>query len=172
MSAKITPTQTIGPFPHEAWRWAFDATADVPTTGRTVVIGGAVYDGDGRPVDDALIEAWTPQAAALESGAPIPGFRRVAVGERGEFRLALSLAATPAPGEPVAWVLVFARGLLKHQATAVFLEDDPTLERSALLAQVPQQRRGTLLARKVEAGNYRWDIWLQTDKETVFFDFE
>jgi protocatechuate 3,4-dioxygenase alpha subunit len=36
---------------------------------------------------------------------------------------------------------------------------------------VPEQRRATLLARKTGENSYRWDIWMQTEKETVFFDY-
>ena len=82
----------------------------------------------------------------------------------------LSVPERPA-GEPVAYVTVFARGLTKHQFTAVFLDDDPTLDQSTILAQVPAPRRDTLVARKEADGTYRWDIWMQTDKETVFFDY-
>jgi protocatechuate 3,4-dioxygenase alpha subunit len=53
----------------------------------------------------------------------------------------------------------------------VFLEDDATLAESAILAQVPAERRATLVARKDGDGTYRWDIWMQTEKETVFFDY-
>ena len=66
---------------------------------------------------------------------------------------------------------VFARGLVKRQFTAVFLEDDVHLAASAILEQVPQARRATLLAGKLTDGAYRRDIWMQTDKETVFFDY-
>ncbi|WP_449406215.1 hypothetical protein [Massilia phosphatilytica] len=53
----------------------------------------------------------------------------------------------------------------------MFLEDDAALAGSAILAQVPPARRDTLVARKEGDGTYRWDIWMQTDKETVFFDY-
>ena len=166
----ITTSQTIGPFSHEGWQWAVDGCASLSTTAPTIVLEGVVYDGDGNPVDDAQIEAWLPQAAACESGQEIPGFRRTPTGPRGEFSLRLSVPARPA-GEPVAYVTVFARGLTRHQFTAVFLEDDPALAASGILEQVPAARRATLLARANGAGSYRWDIWLQTDKETVFFDY-
>jgi protocatechuate 3,4-dioxygenase beta subunit len=56
----------------------------------------------------------------------------------------LSISQPQAPaGKPVAYVTVFARGLVKHQFTAVFLEDDPALAQSALLEQVPADRRHT-----------------------------
>jgi protocatechuate 3,4-dioxygenase alpha subunit len=106
----------------------------------------------------------------VEASQEIPGFRRTPTGKAGEFSFRLSVPPRPA-GEPVAYVTVFARGLTKHQFTAVFLEDDATLAESAILAQVPAGRRGTLIARKEGDGTYRWDIWMQTDKETMFFDY-
>jgi protocatechuate 3,4-dioxygenase alpha subunit len=140
------------------------------TSAATITVSGAVYDGDGAPVNDAQIEAWLPQADACEAAQQVPGFRRLPTGEHGEFSLRLSVPPRPA-GEPVAYVTVFARGLTRHQFSAVFLEDDPALPQSAILEQVPAARRATLIARKTGDGAYRWDIWLQTDKETVFFDY-
>jgi protocatechuate 3,4-dioxygenase alpha subunit len=170
--SKITTSQTIGPFSHEAWRWAVEGCtpAGLQTSAPTVTIDGAVYDGDGVPVNDAQVEAWLPEADACEASHAVPGFRRVPTGDRGEFSLRVSLPPRPA-GEPIAYVTVFARGLTKHQFTAVFLEDDPELPQSALLEQVPSARRATLVAKKQADGAYRWDIWLQTDQETVFFDY-
>jgi len=163
---KITTSQTIGPFSHEGWQWAVDfcAGARLETSAPTIVVHGVLYDGDGNPIDDAQIEAWLPEAAAVESAQEIPGFRRTPTGKAGEFSLRLSTPPRPA-GEPVAYVTIFARGLTKHQFTAVFLEDDATL------AQVPAERRDTLVARKDGDGSYRWDVWMQTEKETVFFDY-
>jgi protocatechuate 3,4-dioxygenase alpha subunit len=169
---KITTSQTIGPFSHEAWQWAVDGSHPerLASSAPTITIHGAVFDGDGAPVNDAQIEAWLPEADACEAGQPLPAFRRLPTGEQGEFSLRLSTPERPA-GEPVAYITVFARGLTKHQFTAVFLEDDPTLPRSAILEQVPAARRATLIARKLGEAEYRWDIWLQTERETVFFDY-
>ena len=171
--SKITTSQTIGPFSHEAWQWAVDASmpANVKSTAPTITIQGVIYDGNGAPINDAQIEAWTPEAATHEAAQAIPAFRRVPSGEAGEFSLCLSLPDGATRGEPVMYVTVFARGLVKHQFTAVFLEDDTGLAQSAILGQVPQARRATLLARKTGENAYRWDIWMQTEKETVFFDY-
>lgn len=170
--SNITTSQTIGPFSHEAWQWAVDASAPgrIDSSAPTITVNGIVYDGDGVPVNDAQVEAWLPEADACEAALAVPGFRRCPSGEQGGFSLCLSVPERPA-GEPVAYVTVFARGLTKHQFTAIFLDDDPALEQSAILAQVPAQRRGTLVASRTGDGTYRWDIWLQTDKETVFFDY-
>ena len=173
MTTNITTSQTIGPFSHEAWQWAVDACtpSNVTSNAPTIAISGVIYDGNGAPINDAQIEAWTPAGAAHEAGHAIPGFRRVPSGEAGEFALTISLPEPAARGEPVMYVTVFARGLVKHQFTAVFLEDDTGLAQSAILKQVPEARRATLLARKTGENAYRWDIWMQTEKETVFFDY-
>ena len=92
-------------------------------------------------------------------------------GEAGEFTLCVSQPEAATRGEPLMYVTVFARGLVKHQFTAVFLEDDTGLSQSAILGQVPEDRRATLLARKTGENAYTWDIWMQTEKETVFFDY-
>lgn len=170
--SKITTSQTIGPFSHEGWQWAVDfcAPSRLETSAPTITVHGVLYDGDGNPIDDAQIEAWLPAAAAVEASQEIPGFRRTPTGKAGEFSLRLSVPPRPA-GEPVAYVTIFARGLTKHQFTAVFLEDDATLAQSAILAQVPAARRATLVARRDGDGSYRWDVWMQTEKETVFFDY-
>jgi protocatechuate 3,4-dioxygenase, alpha subunit len=159
----ITTTQTIGPFPHEAWRWAVEASAGGPLR-----IDGRLLDGAGQPIDDGWVEAFVPGA----------GLRRCATGALGEFSLALPAgpaAAEPADptaaAEPAAWITVFARGLLKHQFSAVFLADAPGLAAAPLLAQLPAERRATLLAQR-DGDGYRWDIHLQGEHETVFLDFE
>jgi protocatechuate 3,4-dioxygenase alpha subunit len=66
---------------------------------------------------------------------------------------------------------VFARGLVLHQFSAVFLEDDGGLARSDILQQVPEDRRATLIARKTGPAASEWDIRMQGDNETVFFDY-
>jgi protocatechuate 3,4-dioxygenase alpha subunit len=171
--SNITTSQTIGPFSHEAWQWAVDACtpSNLKSSAPTIAISGVIYDGNGAPINDAQIEAWTPAGAAHEAEQAIPGFRRVPSGEAGEFAMSISLPEAATRGEPVMYVTVFARGLVKHQFTAVFLEDDTGLSQSAILNQVPEARRATLLARKVGDNAYRWDIWMQTEKETVFFDY-
>lgn len=171
--SKITTSQTVGPFSHEAWQWAADACmpGNLKTTGPTLLVSGAIYDGDGNPVNDAQIEAWCPAGADQESEQLIPGFRRVPSGADGEFSMRIPAPAAGAAGEPAAYVTVFARGLVKHQFTAVFLEDDAGLAQSAILNQVPEQRRATLVASKAGDGEYRWDIRMQGDRETAFFDY-
>lgn len=173
-ASQITTSQTIGPFPHEAWRWGVDATATVNSSAPTVTISGTLFDGDGAAINDGWIEAWLPTANAVEAKHALPGFRRVPTNDQGGFSVDISLPVTTPTtiaGEPVMYVTVFARGLIKHQFTAVFLDDDQGLAQSSILNQVPAERRDTLIARKQADGSYQWDIWMQSAKETVFFDY-
>lgn len=167
--SRVTPSQTIGPFPHECWRWAVDKSAPERAVAAVemVAIEGKVFDRDGQPIDDAFIEVWSP--AGTEAAMPLAGFVRVPSGEDGSYSFRVR---RPAPSEPALYLTLFARGLLVHRFSAVFLGDDPALTQSSLLAQVPLDRRSTLLARPGAPSCYRWDIWLQSERETVFFDFE
>lgn len=171
MSSKLTSSQTIGPFSHEAWRWAVENTASVTSTAPTMVISGIIRDGDGNPINDAMIEAWMPDGAAAEAAHALPGFRRIPSDDSGAFHIEVSRQGAGTEGKPAMFVTVFSRGLCKHQFTAVFLEDDAGLAASDILQQVPAERRATLVARKIADARYEWDIWMQTDKETVFFDY-
>jgi protocatechuate 3,4-dioxygenase alpha subunit len=68
---------------------------------------------------------------------------------------------------------VFARGILRRLFTRIYFEDEPANRDDAILALVPEDRRGTLIARR-EAGSgepvYRLDVRLQGKDETVFFE--
>jgi protocatechuate 3,4-dioxygenase alpha subunit len=165
-----TPSQTIGPFSHEAWRWAVDATAPSQAQPQ-LVLHGVIFDGEGQPINDAMIEAWLPHAADAESALPMPGFRRVPSDEAGGFAFSVPMPGAGDAGQPLMYITVFARGLVRHQFTAVFLAYDPALAGVSMLEQVPAARRHTLIAEREADGRYRWDIRLQGAQETVFFDY-
>ena len=170
MTTAITTSQTIGPFSHEAWQWAVDLGTVASAAAAGITIAGTIYDGDGTPINDAQIEVWQPGAEHAEAALDVPAFRRIPSDEQGGFTFTLADIGAQ-PGQPVAYVTVFARGLVKHQFTAVFLADDPALATFAILEQVPAARRPTLLAAKISDGRYRWDIRMQGDMETAFFDY-
>jgi protocatechuate 3,4-dioxygenase alpha subunit len=67
--------------------------------------------------------------------------------------------------------LVFARGLLRHLITRVYLGDERANESDNVLTGIPEERRKTLIARPdhARAGLYLWDVILQGPGETVFF---
>jgi protocatechuate 3,4-dioxygenase alpha subunit len=77
------------------------------------------------------------------------------------------------PQAPHILVAVFARGMLLQAYTRIYLDGEAANAADPVMALVPSDRRGTLIAKR-EAGNgnavYRFDIHLQGDNETVFFD--
>jgi len=159
-----TPSQTIGPFFYNGMEWAFESSKGLKTA---AVLTGRVLDGAGAPINDAMVEAWVP-AAADEAPSGTPGYRR-STSTHADLSYRLELPVLPQAGEPAAYITVFARGLLKHQFTAVYLGDPG---KAALLDQVPAARRATLVAaRDAATGEYRWDIHMQGERETVFFEY-
>jgi len=153
----LTPSQTIGPFFHDALRWALAAAS--PASG-ALRVSGRVLDRDGKGVNDALLEVWQPGWSA----AP---FQRVYTGEGGEFAFAM-----PQPGscQLHASVTLFARGLLCGLFTRVYLDANDDLAALELPPGVPQAGRATLLARRQGDGTCHWDVRLQGEGETVFFE--
>lgn len=154
----LTPSQTIGPFFHDGLHWAIRQDAD------GVRITGKVLDAEQQPIADALLEIWQPECA---SAADLSGFQRVATDQHGSFSFALRrLTGTACVGH----VTIFARGLLGGLHTRVYLpEAAPQIP-----ASVPAPRRHTLVA-QAGAGapdQFRWDIRLRGDNETVFFSFD
>lgn len=156
-----TTSQTIGPFFHEGLKWAF---AQPAAANASIALTGRVFDGNGAPVTDAMIEAWQPNASSSEKNSL--GICRVTTDSEGCFALSLAPVSVDA-GAPLAYVCVFARGLLNHQFTAVFTSD----AKSNLLEQVTAVRRSTLVARKLDDSRHEWDIHLQGVNETVFFEY-
>ncbi len=147
-------SQTIGPFFHEALAWA-----TAPGSGPIELVG-RVLDGNAQAIDDALLELWIEGAI----GAHGLGFLRQPTDAKGGFRF---LLPEPKPDSPLAYVCVFARGCLNHHFTAVF----PRLVSHPLLDAAPRSRRDTLIAQQESASRYRWDLRLQGEGETVFFDY-
>jgi protocatechuate 3,4-dioxygenase alpha subunit len=142
-----------------------------------IEIRGRVLDRDGLPVPDAMLEFVSGAGARklldgnnAESGIP-DGFRRVATDERGEFALTIARPAAETSSDAHFLVLVFARGLLRHLITRMYLGDEVGNDSDAVLLRVPPDRRATLIARADEKQGvlYWWDVVLQGTNETVFF---
>ena len=182
----LTPSQTVGPFFLVAVPVRGRETLVTSATpGPRIVVEGAVRDGAGDPVPDALIEIWQANASGRcnhpedprceEPDRTFDGFGRVATDAAGGFAIeTIKPGSMPGPnGRPQAphlLVGVFARGLLTRLVTRIYFEDEPSNAQDAILASVPADRRSTLLARRNVEGIYRFEIVLQGPGETVFFD--
>jgi protocatechuate 3,4-dioxygenase alpha subunit len=188
MKLTATSSQTVGPYLHIGLTWLNTSNiAGRGVAGERVTIQGCLVDGDGRGVDDGLIEIWQAnshgkyahpedrQKKPLERG--FRGFGRIPTDARGAFRFTtIKPGSVPGPGgkpqAPHLAVSVFMRGLLKQLATRIYFPDEEDAnQRDPILALVPPARRPTLIARRKSKGVLVWNVVLQGKNETVFFDF-
>ncbi len=167
----ITPSQTVGPFfahgltPHSRceWRpeqgkdvynWKETAGANLVTpdaSGTKIRIEGQILDGDGMPINDAMIEIWQSDAQGRWS---VPG-------------------PNGKPQAPHIVFCIFSRGMLRQIYTRLYFADEAANGSDPILTLVPADRRGTLVAHKEMRGElpvYRFDIRVQGANETIFFD--
>lgn len=195
--SSLTPSQTVGPYfaiglmPESlGLNWKASVTNDLVTpevSGERIRIEGRVLDGDGAPIDDCLLEIWQADAGGRYAhpadrralpNATFKGFGRAATDAAGAYvfctikpgRVSGPQAALQAPHIVVA---VFARGMLRQQYTRIYFADEAANAEDAVLALVPEERRSTLMARRQSGTDppvYGFDIRLQGDQETVFFD--
>lgn len=184
-------SQTIGPFfhvgPGASDRCGVVAGPGVP--GERIRLRIRVLDGDGAPVDDAMVElrqADAEGAYALPPARPedpppaFAGFGRLSTSRDGDccfetIRPGAHAGAPEAAGAAHVTVCLFMRGLLRHLYTRVYFAGDPALDRDPILSLVPADRRPTLLAHCADDGaadGVTWDfvVRLQGERETVFFD--
>lgn len=182
----LTPSQTIGPFfayalTPRAYGGAELANEQVATdavAGERITIRGRVFDGDGEPVGDAMLEIWQADADGrfhAQGNAGFTGFGRAETTAEGGYHFeTIRPGALPGPNgtrqAPHLTVSVFARGVLVRLATRIYFSDEPGNESDPVLALVPAERRRTLIAQRGADGVFDLDIRLQGEGETVFFD--
>ena len=187
MAHALTPSQTVGPFHHIELPRPGGGHLVAPGSAGAIRIVGRVVDGDGAPVDDALIEVWQADPSGRfhdptdDRDLPLrdgfTGFGRVATAADGSYELwTLKPGPVPGPGghtqAPHLLLSLFARGLLDRLVTRLYFPDetqanaaDPIL---ALVAD-PADRATLVATADSEAGTLRFDIHLQGERETVFF---
>jgi protocatechuate 3,4-dioxygenase alpha subunit len=191
----ITPSQTVGPYfayglnPLDDFDWKQTFTNDLITpdaSGTRIRIEGRVFDGDGKQVNDCMLEIWQADAAGRYAhpadkrrpNAKFTGFGRVGTDAHGSYAFStIKPGSVPGPdGKPQAphiLVAVFARGMPRHCYTRIYFPDEAATKSDQILELVPADRRDTLIA-KAEQRNgqpvYKFDIHIQGDAETVFFE--
>jgi protocatechuate 3,4-dioxygenase alpha subunit len=188
MTLKRTPSQTVGPFFHLGLDWLNNGDLAAPgVAGERIAISGTVRDGEGNPVPDAVLEFWQADAAgryahpedqrAKDADPRFFGFARVATDGEGRFRLeTVKPGRVPGRGNtlqaPHILVAVFMRGLLRHAFTRIYFADEEGNAADPVLALVdaPARRRTLVAERQSGTAEYRWDIAMQGENETVFFE--
>jgi len=192
----LTPSQTVGPYfaygltPNKKYDWTDLIIGDLvtpDTTGERIRIEGQVFDGDGKPITDSMIEIWQadaqgryahPRDARTRSNTSFKGFGRVGTDAEGRYVFhTIKPGLVPGPDgttqAPHILVAVFARGMLQHVFTRIYFADEAANAQDPILTLVPAERRQTLVARREDGADgpvYCFDIRIQGENETVFFD--
>ena len=189
-----TPSQTVGPFFHFSLTTTEHCVGCIVTPrtrGERIWLRCRVLDGEGIPVPDAMIETWQADAEGRyfsaddvqdndQNKAADPawrGFGRMPTAEDGscEFET-IKPGRVPGPGNvfqsPHIEVAIFARGILKQLFTRIYFANDAANKEDPVLQLVPPERRETLMAHSDPGhpGHWSFDVCLQGDTETVFFD--
>ena len=199
--SEITPSQTVGPFfaygltpkgrcqwdpnGHYSWKETIGDNLITPdATGQKIRIEGQIVDGDGVPINDAMIEIWqadaqgryaSPRDSRARPNTQFKGFGRSATDKNGMFGFAtVKPGAVPGPKgatqAPHIVIAIYSRGMLRQVYTRLYFADEAAAnEADPVLKLVPTDRRGTLIAKK-QGDAYRFDIRMQGENETVFFE--
>lgn len=190
-----TPSQTVGPYfayglTPEQYGYPLKAIAggrlaDDTAEGERIRIEGQVFDGNGAVIADAMIEIWQADAQGRYahptdprgSNSDFRGFGRFGTGTDPQNRFIFDTVKPGAVGDgqaPHINVVVFMRGMLLHAFTRLYFSDETEANASdTVLSAVPEDRRQTLIAQRQDGPTgtvYRFDIRMQGDAETVFFD--
>jgi protocatechuate 3,4-dioxygenase alpha subunit len=195
---KETPSQTAGPYVHIGCTPNFCGITGVyeadlgismvsdKTLGERITIRGRVFDGTGTPLRDALLEVWQADSNGLYNspselrGTADPNFtgwgRCPTDMETGEFAF-----ETVKPGQvpfkdgrlmaPHITVWIVARGINIGLQTRIYFDDEKAAnDQDPLLMRIEHKNRVQTLIAKRDGSTYLFDIHLQGDKETIFFD--
>jgi protocatechuate 3,4-dioxygenase alpha subunit len=192
-----TPSQTAGPYVHIGLLPETAGLANVVKSfshsllvegllGERISVEGRVLDGSGTPLRDVLLEIWQADASGRYPGvAPrddaFRGWGRAASDfQTGLFRFETIKpgSALDRQGRPMAphinfWLV--ARGINIGLSTRMYFADEASKnDVDPVLSQIEQdvRRRTLVAARSVRDGAvvYSFDIRLQGEAETVFFD--
>ena len=179
-----TPSQTIGPFfgIPGGLPWP-DGPEVVPEgTESAISVTGVLRDGEGNPVPDGMLEIWQADSRGRfghpddprSDGSEFVGFGRSCTDTSGRFWFrTVKPGALPTPDggteAPHLDVTVFARGMLDRVVTRIYFADEQRAnDNDPVLSAVDPERRGTLIADR-DGDEYRFDVRLQGEHETVFF---
>jgi protocatechuate 3,4-dioxygenase, alpha subunit len=188
-----TPSQTVGPFfayGLTAKQYGYDYNSIINGAlvadnfpANRIVISGRVLDGAGAAISDAMLECWQANGEGqynkminlphngfiglgrLGTGTePDPGYRFTTIkpGITGKYQA------------PHVNFILFMRGSLRHLYTRMYFSDEEKANQSdKLLASLPTDRRNTLIGRLCKSEGiteYQFDINMQGEKETIFFE--
>ncbi len=168
----VTPSQSVSPYfaygltsqGKYEWNDAFSnslVTAD--TSGNRIRVEGIVFDGDGVPMPECMLEIWQadaqgrfsdPQDKRAQPNSSFKGFGRIGTDVKGGYSF-----HTIKPGQvaypdgkmqaPHLSLAVYARGMLLHLYSRIYFDGKAANAADPVLALVPADRRHTLIAKRL-----------------------
>ena len=152
-----TPSQTVGPYYVIGLVRRNDSSLVERAAPGSMQLVGALLDGQGTPISDGMIEIWDGERWA-----------RSGTGAEGRFSFTVAKPSARTGETPRFDVYVHARGLLRHQLTRIYFPDEPN-ESDPVFSSLAEEERATVVA-EAEDGALRFDIRMQGDRATVFFE--
>lgn len=195
---KESPSQTAGPYVHIGLTpnfcgiggvYASDLGATMvngETRGERIELRIRVLDGTGTPLKDALVEIWQADADGLYNspaelrGTADPNF--LGWGRQPtDMETGVCLFQTIKPGRvpfrdgrlmaPHITLWIVARGINLGLHTRLYFSDEEKANaEDPILARIEHRLRVPTLIAERQGDTYVFDIHLQGEKETVFFD--
>jgi protocatechuate 3,4-dioxygenase alpha subunit len=194
MSLPTSPYCTIGPFfPGDFAEGCSDMTnfQGKRAAGPHILLTGRVLEEGSRPIRNAVVEIWQPDASGVfrhpldpranEADPGFFGWGRVRTDEEGRFTFRTVLPGTynEDGAERCAHInlMVLAIGLTRRLVTTVFFADTPELASDPILDCIPDPvQRKRLFASREEGRDgpgsvpvYRFDVTTRGEAETPFF---
>lgn len=194
---KESPSQTAGPYVHIGCTpnsvgitgvYSADLGSQMisdTTSGERIRIVGRIFDGAGEPLKDAMVEIWQADAAGMYAGQhderhtsddAFAGWGRQPV----EFATGQFVFETIKPGQvpyadgrlqaPHINVWIVARGINLGLSTRLYFSDEAAANANDPVLCLLEGTRAATLVAGFKDGQYNFDIRLQGDCETVFFD--
>ncbi|MCT8991674.1 protocatechuate 3,4-dioxygenase subunit alpha [Chelativorans sp. SCAU2101] len=194
---KETPSQTAGPYVHIGLTPNYCEIGGVypedlgirmvneKTKGERITVKMRIFDGTGSVIKDAVIEIWQADADGLYNSPSEPrgkadpnftGWGRQASDEEGVFTFeTIKPGRVPFPDgrlqAPHISLWIVARGInLGLQTRMYFGDEEKANAEDPILTRLEHQNRVPTLIAPRSGNTYHFDIHLQGEKETVFFD--
>ena len=171
-----TPSQTVGPYfaygltseqyLYDFKQLVFNQMVSPIEHEEAITIVGKVFDGNGDVIPDAMIEIW-------QNDGENQLFGRFGTGTDVQNRFIFSTIKPKSVDglAPYLSVIVFMRGQMIHSYTRIYFSDEAQLNATdEVLNAVPSERKNTLIAEKKGINSYEFNINMQGEKETIFFE--
>lgn len=166
-----TPSQTVGPFFGNYLNFNFSKKTDTNFKEKIenkIILNINLKDKKKQLVKDAFIECWQ----VLQNNSNLLYFDRIKYSSKKKSYLIL---LNEYKSDTIIYITIFARGLLNHLNTIIYLEDKNFYKKDTFYKKIPIARRKFMLARLKRFTNnikyYEHDLYLSGMNEAVFFNY-